>query len=73
MMYESRDEKRPTPCREKEKEKRDERGGRENPNVAVALEVVWRQPTSPSGRRHRDSLLGEQRAIVNEINLLKIN
>ena len=47
MTYESRDEKKTDPRREKDREKRNLGGGRQNPVVAVVAEVVWRQPTFP--------------------------
>ena len=72
MTYESHDEKRPASCRE-DRKKHDERGGKQNSIVAVGTEVVWKQLTTLIGGRRRDSLLGSQRATVNEINLLKIN
>ena len=34
--------KRAAPCREKNKEKGDERGGRQNPSVTVMEKVVWK-------------------------------
>ena len=47
MPYESRDEKKGHPCREKDREKCDGKGGGQNPIVAVVEDIVWRQPTSP--------------------------
>ena len=53
MTYESRDERGLLPA-----ERRTQRGGGNNPIVAVIAEIVWRQPTSPSGGRHKDSTVG---------------
>ena len=49
--------KKAASCKEKDRKKRDERRGRQNPILAVGAEVLWRQPTR-SGGRHRDPLLG---------------
>ena len=69
MTYESSDE---IPVAAERRAQRDLRmvGGRghNNPTVAVVAEVVWRQPTSPSDGKHKDSLLGLQRATINGIN-----
>ena len=59
MTYESREEKRAVPSRER-------RVGR-SLMVAVAPEAVWSQ-TPPPSRRHRDSLLGWKKATVKGIN-----
>ena len=58
MTYELHDEKRQPPAERRTERNMMRKEVEKNPIVAVEAEVVWRQPTSPSGGRYRNSLFG---------------
>ena len=58
MMYESHDDRGLPPVERRAQKYFMIVGGRQHPIIAVIAEFVWRQLTSSSGGRHKDSLLG---------------